>query len=295
MGIHKFLAVPVAAFFVLALGVASQPASAQDQALAATSVLISIQKKGVFRVGLATFVPWAMRARDGSMVGYEVDVATQLAKDMGVKLELVPTAWAGIIPALLAGKFDTIIGGMTATPSRNLTVNFSIPYEKNATGFVANKKLAGNFKTVEDFNQPGVTLTTRRGSANVKRLQAMFPKATLRLFDEEVTCAQEVINGNVHAWQAAMPSPLRWSLDNPDELFLPFGSPAMNPATNRALNNSVAGFAVRKGDPDVLNYFDTWITGRTNSGWLDDRHDYWFGTNEWYDLVPESISKLKKS
>ena len=63
MGIHKFLAVPVAAFFVLALGVASQPSSAQDQALAATSVLISIQKKGVFRVGLATFVPWAMRAR----------------------------------------------------------------------------------------------------------------------------------------------------------------------------------------------------------------------------------------
>ena len=295
MTIRKILAVPVAAFFVLALGIVSQPASAQMQELAASSVLISIQKKGVLRVGLATFVPWAMRARDGSMVGYEVDVANALADDMGVKLELVPTAWAGIIPALLAGKFDTIIGGMTATASRNLTVNFSIPYEKNATGFVANKKLAGNFKSVEDFNKPGVTLTTRRGSANVKRLKAMFPKATLRLFDEEVTCAQEVINGNVHAWQAAMPSPLRWSLDNPDELFLPFGSPAMNPATGRALNQSVAGFAVRKGDPDVLNYFDTWITGRTNNGWLDDRHNYWFGTNEWYHLVPESISKLKKS
>ena len=292
MNLKKIFVVPVATILALAVGFVAQPASAQDQALAASSVLISIQKKGVLRVGLATFVPWAMRARDGSMVGYEVDVATQLAKDMDVKLELVPTAWAGIIPALLAGKFDTIIGGMAATPSRNLTVNFSMPYERNAAGFVASKKLAGNLKTVEDFNQPNITLTTRRGSANVRRLKAMFPKATLRLFDEEVTCAQEVINGNVHAWQAAMPSPLRWSLDNPDELFLPFGSPAHNPVTGRNLYTSVAGFAVRKGDPDVLNYFDTWITGRTNNGWLEDRHNYWFGTNEWYDLVPESISKL---
>ena len=294
MNVQKMLAVSIAAIFALGVGVVSQPASAQDHSLAASSVVESIKKKGVLRVGLATFVPWAMRARDGSMVGYEVDVATQLAKDMDVKLELIPTAWAGIIPALLAGKFDTIIGGMTATPSRNLTVNFSIPYEKNATGFVANKKLAGNFKTIEDFNQPGVTLTTRRGSANVRRLKAMFPKATLLLFDEEVTSAQEVINGTVHAWQAAMPSPLRWSLQYSDDLFLPFGSPAINPANGRALNNSVAGFAVRKGDPDVINYFNTWIRGRTNSGWLDDRHQYWFGTNEWYDLVPESITKLGK-
>ena len=120
MNVQKMLAVSIAAIFALGVGVVSQPASAQDQSLAASSVVESIKKKGVLRVGLATFVPWAMRARDGSMVGYEVDVATQLAKDMGVKLELVPTAWAGIIPALLAGKFDTIIGGMTATPEPEL-------------------------------------------------------------------------------------------------------------------------------------------------------------------------------
>ena len=51
----------------------------------------------------------------------------QLAEDMGVDVEFVPTAWDGIIPALVAGKFDVIISGMSITAERNLTVNFSDP------------------------------------------------------------------------------------------------------------------------------------------------------------------------
>jgi polar amino acid transport system substrate-binding protein len=70
------------------------------------STLEQIMKRGVLRVGMDTFVPWAMKDKTGKFVGLKSMWPRQLAEDMGVKVEFVPTKWAGIIPALLTGKFD---------------------------------------------------------------------------------------------------------------------------------------------------------------------------------------------
>ena len=69
-----------------------------------------------------------MQDKNGKFIGYEIDVATRLAKDMGVKLELVPTKWSGIIPALLTGKFDVIIAkhGSQAGPERQSELHHSL-------------------------------------------------------------------------------------------------------------------------------------------------------------------------
>jgi len=82
------------------------------------STLTQIMKRGSIRVGFSTFIPWAMKDKKGDFIGFEVEVMQQLAKDMGVKLELVPTKWAGIIPALRTGKFDAIICGIRAFNTR---------------------------------------------------------------------------------------------------------------------------------------------------------------------------------
>jgi len=84
-----------------------------------------------------TFLPWAMKDKNGELVGFEIDVARRLAADMGVKVEFVPTKWAGIIPALLTGKFDVVIGGMGIQTKRALKVNFSIPYDYSGMALVA--------------------------------------------------------------------------------------------------------------------------------------------------------------
>ncbi|HCK80096.1 MAG TPA: amino acid ABC transporter substrate-binding protein, partial [Candidatus Competibacteraceae bacterium] len=56
-----------------------------SQQLAADSVLETIKKRGSVKIGLSTFVPWAMRDKNGELTGYEIDVAKQLAEDMKVK------------------------------------------------------------------------------------------------------------------------------------------------------------------------------------------------------------------
>jgi polar amino acid transport system substrate-binding protein len=258
----------VAMFGVVAT---SLPAVADD-------LIADIQKRGTLKVGMSTFVPWAMRDKKGDLIGFEIDVASKLAADMGVEVEFVPTAWSGIIPALLAKKFDVIIGGMSITPQRNLTVNFTTPYAHSGQMMAANTKLASNYTTMDDFNQANVTIACRRGATPCKAAQKLFPTSTLRQFDDDAQAFQEVVNGNAHAMISSAPKPRFWSEAYPNDVFVAFDG--------ENLTRGNEGFALRKGDADAMNFFSNWIVVNTSSGWLKERHDFWFkNRSAWKDMV----------
>jgi polar amino acid transport system substrate-binding protein len=261
---------------LLAVSAGSAHAADLRQQLTAESTLEQVLKRGVLRVGMSTFVPWAMQDKTGKLIGFEIDVATRVAKDMGVKVEFVPTKWAGIIPALLTGKFDVIIGGMGILPERNLKVNFTIPYDYSGMSMVANKQLAAGFKSLEDFNRPDVVLAVRLGATPVAAAQKFMPKAQLRKFDDESQAIQEVLNGKAYAVVASAPMPAYQALKHPDKLFLPL---------KETFTKEPIGFAMRKGDVDTLNFFNNWITFVRSEGWLAERKHYWFETTEWEPLV----------
>lgn len=247
-----------------------------QQKLTEESVLEQVLKRGTLRVGMSTFVPWAMQDKTGKLIGFEIDVATRVAKDMGVKVEFVQTKWAGIIPALLTGNFDVIIGGMGITPQRNLKINFTQPYDVTGMSIVANKELAGSFKSLEDFNRPNVVIAVRLGGTPVAAAEKFMPKAQLRKFDDESQAIQELLNGRAYAVVASAPMPAFQALKYPDKLFLPIQG---------TFTKEPIGFALRKGDVDTLNFFNNWITVVQAEGWLAERKHYWFETREWEDLV----------
>lgn len=264
---------------VAVLGVAvAAGAAAQDarQQLASESVIETIKKRGALKVGMSTFIPWAMRDRKGELVGFEVDVARKVAEDMGVDLELVPTAWDGIIPALIAGKFDVIIGGMSIRPQRNLTINFTIPYAHSGMGVAANTAMTAGMQWPDDYDSPEVTFTCRRGATSCDAVDEQFPKATARKFDDDAQSFQEVLNGNAHAFVSSFPKPTLLVHEYGDKVFLP---------TTENLTSGDEAFGLRKGDPDALNFFSNWILVNSSNGWLEKRHTYWFKTTEWADQV----------
>ena len=262
---------------VLSLAVATGAAAqSTQQALSSESVIETIKKRGALKVGMSTFVPWAMRDKNGDLVGFEIDVAKKVAADMDVDIEFVPTAWDGIIPALIAGKFDVIIGGMSIRASRNLTINFTVPYAHSGMGIAANKELAEGMMWPDDYNSSDVTFACRRGATSCDAVDLLFPKATARKFDDDSQSEQEVLNGNAHAFVSSYPKPTLVVHNNPDKLFLP---------TTDNLTQGDEAFGLRKGDPDALNFFSNWIIVNTSNGWLGERHHYWFKTTEWADLV----------
>jgi polar amino acid transport system substrate-binding protein len=244
--------------------------------LTGQSTIEQVLQKGVLRVGMSTFVPWAMKDKQGNLVGFEIDVAKRLAQDMGVKVEFVPTKWSGILPGLLTGKFDIIIGGMGITPERNLKVNFSIPYDYTGMSIVASKKLAKGFKSLSDFNKPGVTIAARIGTTAAAAAKKYIPNANLKLFDDESQAVQELLNGRVHALIASAPLPAYQALEYSDKLFLPI---------KESFTREPIGFAVVKGDVDTLNFLNSWVTIVDAEGWLKERKHYWFETKEWKNLI----------
>ena len=260
---------------VLALAVGA-PLSAGElqQKLVRESTIEQIARRGTLRVGMDIFVPWAMKDKKGELIGFEIDVARRLAADMGVKVEFVPTKWSGIIPALAAGKFDVIIGGMSVTPKRNMKINFTRPYYYTSQGLLANLEKCRGF-SIDDFNSPDVTLAARLGSTSALAAGKRFPRAGLRLFDDEPAAVQEVRNGRVHAMVASMPLPAHMAADAPDLLV----------AYKEQLMKEPIAFGVRKGDFDTVNFFNNWIEMVRSSGWIDERYAYWFLSRNWKQLV----------
>lgn len=258
---------------VISMGLAGAATAGKiQQELTGESTIENALKRGVLRVGLSTFVPWAMKDKTGKLIGFEIDVANRLAQDTGVEIEFVPTKWAGIIPALLTGKFDVIIGGMGILPQRNLKVNFTIPYDYSGMSIVAHKQQAAGFKRLEEFDRPEVKIAARLGSTAEMAVRKHMPQAKLKLFDDESQVIQELRSGRVHALVASAPLPTFLALENPEVLFLPL---------QETFTREPIGFAVRKGDVDTLNYFNNWIRVVEAEGWLKERKQYWFNTKEW--------------
>ncbi|HKL25503.1 MAG TPA: transporter substrate-binding domain-containing protein [Desulfuromonadales bacterium] len=260
---------------ILFLMLTMVPLSASEvrQDLTRQSTLEQIIDKNRLRVGFSTFVPWAMKDKQGDFTGFEIEVAQRLAADIGVDVQLVPTKWSGIIPALLTGKFDIIIGGMGITPERNLKVNFTSPYEFTGMSIVANRKLAGGIQGLAGFNTSGMTVVARIGTTAAAAARKFLPEAEIRLFDDEGQALQEVLNNRAAAMVASQPFPEFQSIKYNEKLYLPLDG--------RTFTREPIGFAIRKGDPDFLNFLNNWILVRQADGWLQERFDYWFTTQDW--------------
>jgi polar amino acid transport system substrate-binding protein len=259
---------------MLCFSVAAYAADVQSE-LRQSSTIEKVIRSGKLRVGMSTFVPWAMQSKTGEWIGFEIDVAKKLAEDMGVKVEFVPTKWEGLIPGLLTGKFDLIIAGMMGTPQRALKINFTQPYDFSEMHMVAHKEVAAGFQTAEDFNKPEVTILCRNGTTAVSAVKTHMPKAELRLFSENGPMVQELLNGKAHAIVASSPEPAQLSIKHPDILFF----------LDKSLLREPISMGVRKGDPDTLAYLNNWIVVKKNDGFIQEKVNYWWKSMEWESLT----------
>ncbi|PIE61901.1 MAG: amino acid ABC transporter substrate-binding protein [Desulfobacterales bacterium] len=178
--------------FALAVVLVSVSVFADSIELAKTSTVESIVKSGEIRVGFeAGYVPFEMTAKDGRFMGFDVDLAKALAKSMGVKVKFVNTAWDGIVPALVTGKIDLVIGGMTITQERNLKVNFTTPYIVIGQAILLNKKHEGKVKSYKDLNDPKYTVVSRLGTTGEQSIKRMIPKAVYKSYEGQVEASME--------------------------------------------------------------------------------------------------------
>ena len=273
-GLAALAAVALAAMVLAAVLLA--PGAAPSAATG--GVVDAARERSTLRVGMSTFVPWAMRDKRGRLIGFEIDVARKLARDMGVRAEFVPTPWDGIIPALQSGAFDIVISGMSITPERAQVVDFTAPYAETGKQMAASRRLAGGYDGIADFNKPHVTIACRRGATPCDAIARLFPLAVIGYYDSDAAAFEAVADGHAHAMVSSAPLPLFWAEDDPDDVYIAFGG--------GYLDRGAQGFALRKGDSESLEFLNGWIAANTASGWLGERHDFWFRNRPaWRDRV----------
>jgi polar amino acid transport system substrate-binding protein len=241
-------------------------------AAASGDVFNKIIDKGEIRVGVSIMAPWVMKNKDGKYSGFEIDIANQLASDMGVKVAFSEYLWDDLLQALLDRKIDIIASGLSITPGRSLKVNFSQPYSTSGYSLVSNLKLTKDFKSIMDLNSDKVYIGAVAGTVSEGLVGKIFPKAKLDLFKNQEEAENAVVNGTVHAVVASDPIPTFIALNHSGEVDLPLEKPLMT--TREA-------FAINKSNPEMLNYLNSWIIAHEADEWISSSHKYWFKSLKW--------------
>lgn len=250
-------------------------AMADDINLWQKSTLNQIVQSGVLRIGLEPgYMPFEMKDKKGNIIGFDVDMAEAMAKAMGVKLELVPTAWDGIIAGLITGKYDIIMSGMTVTQERNLKINFATPYISVGQTILAQIKHEG--KEWRDLDNAKYTIVTKLGVTGEIATRKMFKKAKIRTFETEADAAQEVLNGNADAMVYDKPY---------NAIFYAQKGAGVLVHLDQDLTYEPLGWGIRKGDPDFLNWLDNFLNQAKNDGNYDKIYEKWFKKDAWQKQV----------
>lgn len=223
------------------------------------------------RVGMeCTYAPFNYRTPQGEMAGYDVDVAKGVAEIIGADLEYVCQQFDGLIPALLANKFDIIVASMSITDERLQKMDFSIPYRVSIGRFVG--PTSKNLKLFDDSGKPipeafkGLTVGVERSTTYSKWIEATLPDADIQLYDSGQAMLLDLRSGRV---DIAITNPMKAYLEflsKEEGKKFDFVSP---PIDEPKFFGTGVGIGIRKGQDDLVKRINGALTTLIENGSLE--------------------------
>lgn len=235
-------------------------------------VLSNIVKKGELRIGMSgNQPPFSMKSKTGELIGFEVDLARVLAKNMGVELKLVEVPFAELMSSLKAGKVDAIMSGMTITPDRNLNALFAGPYT------LSGKSILTKSAKVADFNANAASdkkykIVTLKGSTSEKFAKEVMAKHEIILVDNYNAGVDMLLSDKADALVADKPICVITILKHQGKDLVTSQEP---------LTIEPIGMALPPGDSQFLNLVENYLTTLELTGTLTLLEKKWFQDGSW--------------
>lgn len=237
------------------------------------SVMDKIKERGKLIVGTDPgYFPFEMIDDKGKTVGFDVDIAKAVAKELDVNVEIVNYKWATLISALQMGKIDIIIAGMTITPSRALQVSFSIPYFDCGLAMLVNTKHEG-IESWSELDKKGMKIAVCLGQTSDFYATKFFKNAEIKRFEGSEKIALAVTIGQVDAAIHDSPWVLTIAKRNPENKF-----PLLEEHGLQSL-----GFAIPLNDFAFKIWLDSFLVHFRQSAEYDDLYNYWFIDMPWLE------------
>ncbi|HYL24250.1 MAG TPA: transporter substrate-binding domain-containing protein [Burkholderiales bacterium] len=252
-----------------ALAIASAAAQAQSAAPGATkSRLHRVLESGVLRVGTTgDFRPMSFRdAKTNEYAGHDIEVARELAKDLGVKLEIVPTEWKTLISGIQTDKYDVAMSGISMNVDRAKVAAFTVPYMEFGTVPVVRRKDVGKFKGWNDLDKPNVIIATTLGTVFDQQAKEYFKRAKRKQVEAPALSYQEVLAGRAEACITSNVEAASLVQTYPQLAIVP---------VDRARSRRPASLLVAQDDLVWLNFLNQWITMKRSSEFFDGLQKKW--------------------
>jgi polar amino acid transport system substrate-binding protein len=259
-----------------ALGVALTLSLVLNLNSARADSLKDIKDRGSITVGVDfTHPPYGMLNKESQRIGTDIEIATLIAHDLGVKLNIVSLTGPNRISFLLTNKVDIVIASVAVTADREKIIDLTRPYANQPTLLVAPAK--ENLKSVQDLK--GRTVAVERGSTADLSLTALVrdnkvPDVQIVRYLDEATTRTAVLSGQQSLAAAALA----------DALTIKQSSPAMNYEYKFELSDDRLAIALRKGNPELKAWLNNWIGKDLKDGTLNAIWTKYFGVS-----IPRSV------
>lgn len=255
---HKLLsALSIACALLL-----SGNAAAQEK-----STLQTVLDNGTLRIGTTgDFNPMSFKDPESKEYrGHQIDAAKQLAADMGVEAEFVPTDWKTLINGVVAGKYDIVMTGTSMTVSRAKAAGYTIPWGRTGYLPLTRKDMADKFKTWDDLNKPDVTIGYNLGTSFADFVKEKLPNAKVKEVESPARDWQELLAGRVDITISSVLEAGTLS-ETHDELTIPFQTLA---------NSLPLSFIVPQDDQVWLNFVNNWMRMKIETGYFNELNAAW--------------------
>jgi polar amino acid transport system substrate-binding protein len=237
----------LAAMAIAVLSAAPGEAQTVDEIIKRGKVVIAID---------TTVPPYGMLDASNQPSGIDVEVANLIGKNLKVPVEFVTVNSPGRIPALLSNRVDMVVAIFSITAERALQVSFSIPYAGQSAVLIAPKTT--NIKGPEDLK--GLKVGVTRGALEDGALTQLNPSGmTMLRFDDGPSVAQAMLSGQIDAMGGG----------DYGEIYLRKGAKGEEYEQKFPLRAAHFGIGVRRGNPDLLQWLNTFVYQIKNSGELD--------------------------
>lgn len=233
----------------------------------AQSALTEILSTGVLKVGTTgDWNPMTMRdVATNSYTGYDIDVMTQLAADLGVEVKFVATDWKTLVSGVTSGQYH-ITGSASVSPKRAKAAGYSNSYFSLATVPLTLKKNADRFQDWDDLNQSYVSVAATLGTTQEKQVKDFFPNANHRIVEAPARDFQEVLAGRADANIT--------SNVEANKLVAKYNQLMIVPVAEGRAPTPIA-MLLPQADQVWINYVNTWITLKQEQGFFENLGKKW--------------------
>ncbi len=226
-----------------------------DQVIAAKKVRIAVPQE---------FPPFGSIDKDMKPQGYDIDVATMLAEALKVELELVPVTSDNRIPFLQTNKVDMIIASLGANPERAKSIYFSKAYAPFFSGIYGGESIKATSYTDLVPYKIGVTQGALEDLELTKKAP---PEASIQRFKDNSLTVSALLAGQVDMIATSNAVAARIIKENPDKKI----------GQKFIMKNSPCYIGIRRGDLDLLQWINVFVSSKKMGGDLDTLSRKWFG------------------